>query len=91
MAVQFKIPKLLQEKTSGATLIEVRGSSVRACIADLTNRYPGLKGMILDGEGRLLLKWMVYINDRNALPTGELSHRIMDGDIIALLPMVAGG
>ena len=82
---------MLQEKTSGATLIEVRGRNVRECIADLEDHYPGLKGLILDGEDRLLLRWMVYINDRNALPTGELSYGIEDGDTIALLPMVAGG
>ena len=91
MSIQFKLPKLLQEKTDGAVLIEVRGGSLQECIADLIRRYPGLEGRILDGEDRLLLKWMAYINNQNAAASIELSYPVKDGDIITLLPMVAGG
>ena len=91
MSIKFKIPKRLQEKTGGAVLIEVQGGNVQACIADLIRRYPGLEGMILDGEDRILLRWMVYINNQNAVPSNELSYHVKDGDIISLLPMVAGG
>ena len=91
MTIRFKIPKLLQEKTGGAVLIEVQGGNVQACIADLIRRYPGLEGMILDGEDRILLRWMVYINNQSAVPSNELSYHVKDGDIISLLPMVAGG
>jgi len=91
MSIKFKIPKLLHEKTDGAALIEVLGGSVQECIADLIRRYPGLKGMILDGEDRLLLRWMIYINNQSAAASNELSYPVKDGDIITLLPMVAGG
>jgi molybdopterin converting factor small subunit len=91
MSIKFKIPKRLQEKTDGAVLIEVQGDNVQACIADLIRRYPGLEGLILDGEDRLLLKWMVYINNQSAAASNELSYHVKDGDIITLLPMVAGG
>jgi molybdopterin converting factor small subunit len=91
MGVQFKIPKQLQEKTDGAIHIEVQGCTVHECIADLIRRYPELKGRILDREGRLLLKWMVYINYKNAIPSNELSYAVKDGDIITILPMVVGG
>jgi sulfur-carrier protein len=91
MSIKFKVPKLLQEKTDGAVLIEVRGGSVQECIADLIRRYPGLEGMILDVEDRLFLKWMVYINNQSDAASNELSYHVKDGDIITLLPMVAGG
>jgi len=91
MGIKIKLPKLLQEKTDGAVLIEVQGGSVAECIADLIRRYPDLEGMILDGEDRILLRWMVYINDQSALSSNELSNQVKDGDIISLLPMVAGG
>ena len=91
MSIKFKIPKLLQEKTDGAVLIEVQGGGVQECIADLIRCYPGLEGRILDGEDRLLLKWMAYINNQNAAASIELSYHVRDGDIITLLPMVAGG
>ena len=77
--------------TGGTVQIEVRGCTVHECMTDLIRRYPDLKGRILDGEGRILLKWMVYINHRSALPSNEGSHAVQDGDIITILPMVAGG
>ena len=91
MSIKFKIPKLLQEKTDGAVLIEVQGGSVPECISDLVRRNPGLEGMIMDGEDRILLKWVVYINNQSVLSSNELSYHVKDGDIISLLPMVAGG
>jgi molybdopterin converting factor small subunit len=91
MSIKFKIPKLLQEKTGGAVLIEVQGGSVQECLADLIRRYPDLEGMILDGEDRILLKWTVYINNQSAISSHELSYQVKGGDIITLLPMVAGG
>jgi molybdopterin converting factor small subunit len=91
MGVQFKIPQQLQEKADGATQIEVKGCTVHECIADLIRRYPDLKGRILDGEGRLLVKWMVYINNEGVIASNALSDAVKDGDIIAILPMVAGG
>ena len=91
LGIQFKIPKLLQQKTNGDNFIEVRGDTVLVCIADLIRRYPGLKGMILDEEDKILLKWVVYVNDRAAIPSSELSYPVKDGDVIAILPMVAGG
>jgi molybdopterin converting factor small subunit len=91
MGVKFKIPRQLQEKTDGEIHIEVRGFTVYECIADLIRRHPDLKGRILDREGRILLKWMVYINDKSVIPSNELSYAVKDGDIITVLPMVAGG
>jgi molybdopterin converting factor small subunit len=91
MSIRFKIPKRLQEKTDGAVLIEVRGGSVQECIADLIRRYPGLEGMILDGEDRLFVRWMVYINNQSPAASNELPYQVKDGDIITLLPLAAGG
>ncbi len=91
LSAEFKIPKLLQDKTNDAVLVEVQGGSVQACIADLIRRYPDLEGMILDGEGRLFVRWMVCIDNQSTAASNELSYQVKDGDIITLLPMVAGG
>jgi len=91
MGVQFKIPKQLQDNTGGVLRIEVEGCTVHECIAELIRRYPDLEGRIWDGEGRPLLKWMIYINDKNVISSNELSYPVKDGDTIAILPMVAGG
>jgi len=91
MAVKIKIPKYLQEKAAGATVAEVEGHNLGECIGALVHRYPGLKGQILDGQGVILLKWMVYVNNRSVTPTSQLSRTVQDNDIVELFPLVDGG
>jgi molybdopterin synthase sulfur carrier subunit len=91
MSVKIKISKYLQPKTNGEVMAEVTGSTVHDCIVALICQYPGLKGEILDGQGIILLKWMAYINNKGATSPDELSDPVKDGDIIELVPLVAGG
>ncbi len=91
MSAKIKIPKHLQIKTNGETIATVNGCDVHACIDELIRQYPGLEGEILDDQGRLLLKWTVYINSRITGASDELSNPVREGDMIELLPVVAGG
>ena len=91
MSAKIKIPKHLQIKTNGETIATVNGCDVHACIDELIGQYPGLEGEILDDQGMLLLKWMVYINRRIAGTSDALSNPVREGDMIELLPVVAGG
>ena len=91
MTVQIRIPVILREETEGKAVIEVRGGTVRDCIESLAKRYPKLKGEILDPQGILLLKWMVYVNRKGSQSADEMSCPVKDGDTIELLPVVSGG
>ena len=91
MGAKIKIPKHLWIKTNGETIATVNGCDVHACIDELIRQYPGLKGEILDDQGMLLLKWMVYINRRISGASDALSNPVREGDMIELLPVVAGG
>lgn len=59
--------------------------------ADLICQYPSLDGAILDAQGQLLLQWLVYVNDEMADRSKESPTQLKKGDLIALLPLVAGG
>jgi molybdopterin converting factor small subunit len=78
-------------KTNGETVAVANGFNVHTCIDDLIHQYPGLKGEILDDQGRLLVKWKIYINNKSTGASDELSNPVSDGDMIELLPVVAGG
>jgi len=91
MNAKIKIPKHLQIKTNGETIATVNGSNAHTCIDELIRQYPGLEGEILDDQGRLLVKWTVYINSRITGASDELSNPVREGDMIELLPVVAGG
>jgi molybdopterin synthase sulfur carrier subunit len=91
MVCRIKIPGNLKDKTNGETIAEVKGDTVRDCIEALVCRFPDLKGEILDNQGRLLLKWSISINDQIADASDEMALPVKEGDLISLLPMIAGG
>ena len=91
MSIKIKIPEYLQDKTDGESIIDVTGNTLRECLEALVHCYPALKGEIVDGQGMLLLKWLIFINGKLAIASDELSYPVTDGDVILLVPMVAGG
>jgi len=91
MSIKIKIPEYLQDKTDGKSLIDVAGHTLRECFIALVHRYPALQGEIVDDQGMLLFKWLVFINDKLVNTSDELSTFVTDGDVILLVPMVAGG
>ena len=91
MSAKIKIPGNLQDKTDGESIIDVPGNTLRECLGTLVHLYPALKGEIVDGQGMLLLKWLIFINDKLVTAPDELSVPVTDGDVIVLAPMIAGG
>jgi molybdopterin converting factor small subunit len=91
MSIKIKIPEYLQDKTGGESIIDVTGNTLRECLVALVHRYPALKGEIVDGQGMLLLRWLIFINGKLATASDELSTLVTDGDVVLLVPMVAGG
>ena len=91
MVCRLKIPGYLKDKANGETLAELKGETVRQCIEALVYRFPDLKGEILDDQGRLLLKWTISINDQIADASDEMAQPVREGDLISILPMIAGG
>ena len=92
MSVTIEIPKDLQAYTNGSGLVEVDDCpSIYDCLKVLIEQFPGLDGKILDNEGILLLKWSIYVNSRMVSEEGGLSIPVKTGDVITILPMIAGG
>jgi molybdopterin converting factor small subunit len=91
MSIKIKVPEYLWEKTDGESVIDVEGNTLRECLEALVHCYPALKGEIVDGQGTLLMKWLIFINSKLAIASDELSSPVIEGDVILLVPMVAGG
>jgi molybdopterin converting factor small subunit len=91
MSIKIKIPEFLQDKTNGRSLIDVTGNTLRECLVALVHYYPALKGEIVDGQGILLFRWLIFINGKLASASDELSTPVTEGDVVLLVPMVAGG
>lgn len=91
MTVEIRLPTLLRQHVDGASSVAAAGSTVGAVFADVVSRHPGLAGQLVDADGKLHRFVNVYRNDDDIRYLDQLDTKVADGDVISILPAVAGG
>ncbi len=90
MSVEVRIPTILRPYTGGDKIVTGDGADLRALIADLDGRFPGIGDRLVDEQG--LRRFVnVYLNDEDVRFLGGLDTAVADGDSVTILPAVAGG
>ncbi len=67
------------------------GATVGDVFHGLIDRYPGLADNLVDDAGQLHKFVNVYRNDDDIRYLDQLDTKVADGDVISVLPAVAGG
>jgi molybdopterin converting factor small subunit len=83
---------MLRSTVGGERVLAAKGKTLRDLIADLESRHPGFASQLLDaetGEQRRFVN--LYVNDEDVRYLGGLDTPVEEGDIISILPAVAGG
>ncbi|MFO7591917.1 MAG: ubiquitin-like small modifier protein 1 [Acidimicrobiia bacterium] len=91
MAVDVKLPTLLRVHADGAASITADGDTIGAVFEELTARFPGLAGNLIDDDGNLHKFVNVYRDDDDIRYLDGLDTAVDDGNVISILPAVAGG
>jgi MoaD family protein len=91
MTVQVRIPTILRKFTGESKQVEGSGGTVGELFADLDARYPGLRSGLVGDDGGLHRFVNVYVNDEDVRFLGAVDTPISDGDVVTILPAVAGG
>ena len=91
MTIEVRVPTVLREHTGGEKKVAGDGATLQSLLDDLESRYPGLRGALVDSEGRLHRFINVYANDEDVRFLGGLETPLEDGDTVSILPAVAGG
>jgi MoaD family protein len=91
MTVQVKIPTVLRKHTNGEALVEAAGSTIGELIQDLSGRFPEFKERVVSSDGQLHRFINVYANDEDVRYLEGLATKVSDGDVVSILPAVAGG
>ena len=90
MAVEVRIPTILRTSTGGAKAVDGSGGTLAEVIDSVESHNPGIKQRLLEGEG--LRRFInVYVNDEDVRFLGGLDTAVSDGDVVVVLPAVAGG
>jgi molybdopterin synthase sulfur carrier subunit len=91
VAVEVRIPTVFRKFTGGQAVAEVDPGTVGDLISQLGQRYPGFSEQVLTENGELHRYINVYVNDEDARYLDKLDTKVGDGDVVSLLPSVAGG
>ena len=91
MPITIKLPTQLTSFTQGATAVEASGSNISEALAHLEDLHPGISHGILAEDGSVRRFVNIYLGDENVRFLDGLDTPVSEGDVLAIIPAVAGG
>ena|SRR3712207_2392111 len=91
MSVEVRVTAVLQRMTGGAKSVQAEGGNVGDLLKDLDGRYPGFLGQVMQEDGKLHRFVNIYLNDEDIRYLGQLETPVSSGDVVSILPALAGG
>ncbi|MEY3361824.1 MAG: hypothetical protein RL531_1543 [Actinomycetota bacterium] len=91
MPVEVRLPTLLRQYTDGTASVTADGATIGEVFAAIVGQYPGLGGQLIDDSGSLHKFVNVYVNDEDIRYLDSLGTPVAEGDVVSILPAVAGG
>ena len=91
MPAEIRLPTVLRAQAGGQASVSVDGGTIGEVFNALIAEYPGLRGNLLDDVGGLHKFVNVYVNDEDIRYLDGLDTKVGDGDVLSILPAVAGG
>ena len=91
MPVEVRLPTVLRQHAGGQSAVKANGENLADVFGDLVRQFPGLAGQVVTESGTLHKFVNVYRNDDDVRYLDKLETKVSDGDVISILPAVAGG
>jgi molybdopterin synthase sulfur carrier subunit len=91
VTVTVRVPTQLRPLTGGAGEIAVAGATVGEALRALDAAHPGLAERIFDESGELRRFVNVFVADEDVRFLEGLATPVADGQVVSVLPAVAGG
>ena len=87
----IRIPAPLRPYTGGADEVHVECETALQALTSLGEAHAGILEKLLDERGELRSFVNVYVGDRNIRSISGLASPVVQGDVITIVPAVAGG
>lgn len=78
----------LRSYTQNAASVEARGTTVEEVLADLEQRFPGMRFRMVDEQGRIRRHIRIFVNTQAA---DDLRASVASGDVVHLICALSGG
>lgn len=89
--IEVRVPPILRKFTGGTSNIQGEGANISQLIDDLDSQYHGLKSEIVTSDGNVHRFINIYRNGEDIRYLDRLNTPLSSGDVVAILPAVAGG
>src|SRR6266571_1517141 len=90
-SVQVYVPYPLRGLTNGVGTVDLHASNLAEAIDELNRRFPGLAYRLLDDQGRLRRFVNAFVNEEPVSHLRPDEVPLRAGDVVTILPSVAGG
>ena len=92
MSVTLRVPTILRSLTGGEAEVSVEGAATLAeLIAKVDAGHPGIRGRVLDDDGKIRRFVNVYVGEDDVRFAQGLETPTPDGVTVSIIPAVAGG
>jgi molybdopterin synthase sulfur carrier subunit len=88
--VEVRVTSVLQ-RVVGAKSVQTEGNTVAEVLEKLNADYPGFREQITMEDGSLHRFVNIYINDEDIRFMQQLETPVESGDVVSILPALAGG
>ncbi|TDI97961.1 MAG: molybdopterin-synthase adenylyltransferase MoeB [Caldithrix sp.] len=91
MSIKILIPTALRQYAQNRDSVELSGKNAGELLENLTREFPDLKKHLYDEDGKVRNFVNIYVNDDDIRYLQSYETEVNDGDIISIIPSVAGG
>ena len=89
--VTVRIPAQLRQCVDDAPVLEAVADTVGAVLEQIGARHPGFLQRIVLDAGELRPYVNVFVGSENVRSSSGLDTPVSDGDVVSIIPAVAGG
>jgi sulfur-carrier protein len=79
------------QKVTGSKSIQADGATIAEVLQGVNERFPGFREQITTEDGSLHRFVNIYINDEDIRFMKQLDTPVESGDVVSILPALAGG
>lgn len=91
ITVTVRIPTPLRPYTGEAAELTIEGATIGDVLQNMAERYDGLVQRLLTPEGELRRYVNIFVGSDNISARQGLATPLGDGDVVSIIPAVAGG
>lgn len=91
MSIEVRLPTVLRDHAQGLASVDLDGATVGEVLKALSDKFPGVADQLETGDDDIPRFVNLYVNDEDVRYLDKLGTSVADGDVISILPAVAGG